>query len=456
MDVRSSVVEGMNNESSSEIANPAKLLIISQFYPPDFAPTGQLLEELAHELSQQNIEIQVFTGQPGYAFQKTSAPSLEKKDKIAIRRSRVSRFWPQRIRGKVVSGLLFCLRASLYLFKNHPREQVLLVTTAPPYLSLIGYLAKLFFKIPYICLVYDLYPDVAIALQVVPKHHWIARLWSAVNQVVWQQAQQIIVLSPTMKERIVQKYPAIADKITVIHSWADPQHITPRPKQENWFAQEHRLAEKFTVLYSGNIGRCHDMDTILEAAHQLCNEAIQFVFIGNGARRQACLDRVSELGLSNCLFLPYQDKQTLPYSLTACDLSLVSVSVGMEGLVAPSKFYGTLAAGRPVAVICEPNSYLRQILSDADCGKAFLSGDGLGLAKFIRYLAKDPQLANQMGNGGRRYLLSHFTPEIIARQYAQLLAPHPISSLHTATHRSETIPRLNSSWLTKLVFSRKT
>lgn len=235
------VVEGMKNESSSEIANPARLLIISQFYPPDFAPTGQLLEELAHELSQQNIEIQVFTGQPGYAFQKTSAPSVEKKDKITVRRSRVSRFWPQRIRGKLVSGLLFCVRVCLYLFKNHPQDRMLLVTTAPPYLSLIGYLAKLVFKVPYICLVYDLYPDVAIALQVISKHHWIARFWSAINQLVWQQAQQIVVLSPTMKERIVQKYPAIADKITVIHSWADPQHITPRPKQENWFAQEHHL-----------------------------------------------------------------------------------------------------------------------------------------------------------------------------------------------------------------------
>lgn len=177
----------------------------------------------------------------------------------------------------------------------------------------------------------------------------------------------------------------------------------------------------FTVLYSGNIGRCHDMDTILEAAEQLQNEPIQFVFIGDGAKRESCVDQISTLGLSNCQFLPYQEKQVLPYSLTAGDLSLVSISPGMEGLIAPSKLYSILAAGRPIAAICEPHSYLRQLLAEAKCGAAFNNGDGTGLAKFIRSLAIDTQLANRMGNAGRRYLKSNFTPEIIARQYSNLL-----------------------------------
>ena len=261
-----------------------------------------------------------------------------------------------------------------------------------------------------------------------------------------------------MKERVAQRYPAIADKIAVIHSWADPHQIVPRPKQDNWFAQEHHLVDKFTVLYSGNIGRCHDMETILAAADELQGEAIQFVFIGNGARHQACIDQATTLGLNNCLFLPYQDKQTLPYSLTACDLSLVSVSLGMEGLVAPSKFYGTLAAGRPVAIVCEPHSYLRQIVTDANCGKTFMSGDGPGLAQFIRYLAQDPQLANHMGSNGRRYLLNHFTPEIIAKQYAKLLNPYlNTETVKASPERSNNnSPRIHQSWFTKLVFSRKT
>ncbi len=412
---------GIGNDKAQKIQPSIRLSIITQFYPPDYAATGQLIEELANQLKNQGVQIHVFTGQPGYAFQKKSAPSIERKDQLLIRRSRTARLWPKRIRGKAINGLLFCLRSAFHLLKSCWRGDVLLLTTAPPFLPLLGYLAHLIFKLPYVCLLYDLYPDVAVELQVIPETHWMVRFWNLVNQEIWKNSSGIVVLSPSMEKRIVAKCPEVADKIAVIHSWANPDLIVPLPKQDNWFAHKHNLVDKFTVLYSGNMGRCHDMETILETASLLRNEPIQFVFIGDGAKRKICMEQAETLGLTNCLFLPYQDKKYLPYSLTACDLSLVSISPGMEGLVAPSKLYGILAAGRPVGVICEEHSYLRQLIDDADCGAAFQNHDAQGLAEYIRHLAKDPELAHQMGKAGRRYLKSNFTLEIIARQYSQML-----------------------------------
>lgn len=52
-----------------------KLSIITQFFPPDYAATGQLIEELAMQLGQLGLPVQVFTGQPGYAFQKKVSSS---------------------------------------------------------------------------------------------------------------------------------------------------------------------------------------------------------------------------------------------------------------------------------------------------------------------------------------------------------------------------------------------
>lgn len=446
----------MKHGSNLDPDRSLHLSIITQFYPPDYAATGQLIEELASQLSHQGIKVQIFTGQPGYAFQRKSAPSVEHLEKVSIRRSRTTQIWPQRIRGKVISGLLFCLRSGIHLLKDAQRGNVLLITTAPPYLPILGLLANLCFKLPYICLIYDLYPDVAIQLNVVAQKHWLAQLWHGINRAVWERSQQIIVLSPTMKQRILARHPGLTDKISVIHSWADPNKIVPIAKQDNWFAAQHHLTEKFTVLYSGNVGRCHDMETILRTAEQLRHEAIQFVFIGSGAQYQSCVDQAEGLGLNNCLFLPYQDKQTLPYSLTACDLSLVSISSGMEGLVAPSKLYGTLAAGRPVAIICEPHSYLRQMLATADCGQAFTNGDVTGLAQFIRNLAQNSELAAKLGAAGRRYLLTHFTPEIIASQYSRVIKAQAQSPAHTSVESDPPLSfKLSPTWLTKLGFSKK-
>ena len=407
-------------QSQPELYGQIKLSILTQFYPPDFAATGQLIEELAIHLGRLGIDVQVFTGQPGYAFKKGSAPQKERSEKLLIRRSRSARLCPIRIRGKVINGLLFCLRSGLHLLKNSSRGDILLVTTAPAFLPILGYLAKLFFGLPYICLIYDLYPDVAVELKVVSAKNLLILFWNWINKQIWQQAQSVIVPSSTMKDKVLAKCPEIKDKISVIHNWANPDFIVPIAKQNNWFALKHHLVNTFTVLYSGNMGRCHEMDTILEAARQLKNESIQFVFIGGGAKRQACIEQVNNLGLHNCRFLPYQEKQDLPYSLTACDLSLVSISPGMEGVVTPSKFYGGLAAGRPIAAICESHSYLRTMIAESKCGAAFNNGDGTGLAKFIRRLATDTQLARQMGMAGRNYLKSNFTPEIIAKQYSKL------------------------------------
>ncbi len=408
-------------ENKSKLQIPVKLSIFTQFYPPDYAATGQLIEELAINLGRLGIHVQVFTGQPGYAFKKASALTKERSEKLLIRRSGTSRLYPARIRGKAINGLLFFLRSALHLLKAAGRGDILLLTSAPPFLPILGYLANLLFGTPYVCLLYDLYPDVAVELKVVSQKNWLVKLWNWLNKQVWKKASSVIVLSSTMKDRVQAKCPEISDKISVIHNWANPDWIVPIAKQNNWFAHKYDLVNTFTVLYSGNMGRCHEMDTILEAARQLQNEPIQFVFIGAGAKRQTCIDLVKNIGLRNCRFLPYQEKQDLPYSLTACDLSLVSISPGMEGAIAPSKLYGILAAGRPVAVICEPHSYLQALVADANCGAAFNNGDGTGLAKFIRRLASDTQLADRMGIAGRRYLQSNFTPEIIAKQYSDLL-----------------------------------
>ena len=398
-----------------------KVLIITQFYPPDYAATGQLIAELSAQLSKLGMRISIFTGQPGYAFDKDIAPKREVLERVNVRRSRTSRLWPLRIRGRAINGLLFCARVAAHLIKNPHSQDIFLFTSEPPYLSVLGYLAYKFLGIRYACLLYDLYPDVAVALQVVPKQHGLVRFWDWLNGKVWKKAQGIIVLSSSMKERVVAKCPEVEKKISVIPSWADSEAIVPRNKQDNWFARKFGVSDRFTVQYSGNLGRCHDLDTILTAVELLQDDPIQFLFIGHGAQLPACQKRVKRLNLYNCRFLPYQDKSVLPYSLTACDLSLVSISSGLEGLVAPSKLYGILAAGRPVAAICEPHSYLRSLLEEAQCGAAFDNGDGQGLANYIRYLAANPEIARATGNSGRKYLNAHFTPEIVAQQYLEVL-----------------------------------
>ena len=402
-------------------SEPQKLSIITQFYPPDYAASGQLIQELAIQLQSYHIEPSVFTGQPAYAFSRASAPIDEVDRKVKIKRVRTTRFWSKRLRGKTVNGIIFCLRASLHLLKNWRQIDLLLLTTAPPFLAIIGYISKRLFKIPYICLIYDLYPDVVTELQITRDSSLIIKLWRWVDRKVWRDARHIIVLSSTMKERLLHNYPNLSGKVSVIENWADPNSIEPLDKRKNWFAQKHKIDRKFTVLYSGNLGLCHDAQTILATIKLLHQDPVQFVFIGSGAQYDYCRRVTLNWDLDNCLFLPFQPKEVLPFSLTACDLALVSIASGLEGVVVPSKLYGIMAAGVAIAAICEPHSYLRPLLNGLGCGACFDNNDAKSLAKFIRYLALNPKQGATMGSLGRKYLLDRCTPQIIARQYAEVI-----------------------------------
>ena len=399
-----------------------RLLVLTQFFPPDFAATGQLIEELVTELGRQGLDVSVFTGQPGYAFAKDgAAPECEQVGKVWVKRSRMSQLFSGRIRGKAVNGLVYAMRAVLHLMRRSDRYRVLLVTTAPPFLPVLGYFANLFFGLPYICLLYDLYPDIAVELDVVKVNHPVARMWRWVNRLVWRRAAGIIVLSDSMKGRIVAHCPEVEKKISVIHSWANDEQIVPIAKRDNWFAREHGLVDEFVVVYSGNMGRCHDIDTLFETAQLLRDEPILFVCIGGGAKRVLLMEQVAAAGLENFKFLPYQEKAVLPYSLTCGDLSLVSVAEGMESLVAPSKLYPAMATGRPIGAICPVGSYIGELLAVAGCGMTVENGDSVGLAEFIRELSQDRERSVRMGESGRRYLEEHFTPKIIAREYLKVI-----------------------------------
>lgn len=412
------------------------LSIITQFYPPDYAATGQLIQELATQLGEENIRVSVFTGQPGYAFRSSKAPRIEEKKRVKVKRTRATRLLSKKILGKALNGLIFSFRAGLHIIRHRNKHDVFLLTTAPPFLFIVGYVANLLFKIPYVCLVYDLYPDVITEFGLISTQNAIAKFWNWCNARIWSRAKRIIVLSETMQDRIIAKHPRVSSKISVIHNWANADWIKPIAKEQNWFAYEYGTDHKFTVLYSGNLGRCHDLDTILGAIKLLKNEEVRFVFIGAGVKHELCRQTVAEWGLLNCTFLPYQDRSYLPYSLTACDLALVTIAPGMEGVVVPSKLYGVMAAGRAIAAICEPHSYLRNLINTANCGACFDNNDSEGLAKFIRFLAEEPQATRKMGQAGRQYLEANFTPQIIAQQYQAVLNPQT----QLATIPSQEIP----------------
>ncbi|WP_223807488.1 glycosyltransferase family 4 protein [Pseudanabaena sp. UWO311] len=400
----------------------SSISIITQFYPPDYAATGQFIYDLAGALAQEGFEVSVFTGMPGYAFRQTDVKHEEHDNGVFVRRTGSIHLMSKRIRNKVFGSVLFIARCVVKCLSKDIRGSHLVLTSAPPFLGLIGWFYNKIFGYTYSCIIYDIYPEVAVRLKVVALDHWIVKFWEFANRKVWDRSESLIVLSEPMKQLLIEKYKNLADKIHVIHSWADPKFIIPIAKSENWFAKLYGLTDCFVVMYSGNLGRCHDSQTLLKCAQLLISRTdIKFVFIGNGVGSQIIKQAIDSGQLPNVLQLPYQDREVLPYSLTACDLSLVSILPNVGDTIAPSKIYGILAAAKPVAVICPKDNYLREIVDQGNCGSCFENGDAQELADYICWLADNPHMQEKLGKNARKLLERHYTIDQAIPKYINAL-----------------------------------
>ena len=134
----------------------------------------------------------------------------------------------------------------------------------------------------------------------------------------------------------------------IVPIWTDNEFLKPVPIEENPFIKEHHLENKFLILYSGNIGTSSGVEMLVNIAAEIISEKIQFVIIGEGIRKKSIEEKVRALGLTNCILLPWQETDILPFSLASANLSVVSLSAGTSKNAIPSKLYNYMSVGSPI------------------------------------------------------------------------------------------------------------
>ena len=397
--------------------------IVTHYFYPDYAAAGQLLTELAIGLRRMGCDVSVYTTQPSYGSRERTKRS-EVYEGVKIYRLRSTQLDKNVKLGRILNSVSFFFSALMTLLLRKTSGPLLIVSN-PPFLSLLGYVMRKLKRQPYTFLLYDIYPDIAVRLGYLKPNGLVRRIWDYTNRVILRHSSRVIALSEPMKEIVVGKADLNGQidtrKFHVIHNWVDEEFIRPIPKSENWFAAQHELQDKFVVLYSGNIGLSHDLETVVAAAERLREKNIVFLFIGEGGKKRKLQSIVSQHNLQNVRFLPYQPREILPYSLTCSDVSLVALEKGIEGLSMPSKLYTILASGRPVIALVEPDSEVARIIAKADCGKRVAQNDVETLVGILDYYYRDKEAALHQGRNGRKYFETHFTLARACKEYFELL-----------------------------------
>jgi colanic acid biosynthesis glycosyl transferase WcaI len=196
-------------------------------------------------------------------------------------------------------------------------------------------------------------------------------------------------IGPRMRERLAAYGPA-AQRTAV--PWALAEPTRPALADPRVRAQLYPRA-KLALLYSGTMGRAHDHQAFLalaRACRARSGDAVALCFSSRGNRQDELRAAVTPADV-NVSFVPFADEQALEARLGAADLHLVSLQPEWAGIVVPSKFFGSLAVGRPVLYAGPGDSEIARWVAEHDVGLTLPDGGDLGaIVDRLHALIADP------------------------------------------------------------------
>lgn len=395
-----------------------KIVLFNRFFYPDASATSQIASDLAFALAAHGFEVHVIASRSDVAL----APT-EKENSVTIHRvGKASK--PSSLTLKAVDYARYYFGARHAAKRVLKRGDVAIVMTDPPMLAAVIGPVAIGRDAVMVSWLQDVFPEIAIEYGIRGAGFWLIR---HLRNRWLRRSQRCIAISNAMKAKIISEAALPLNDVVVIHNWARGNDIRPIDPSTSPLRHEWDLDHAFVVGYSGNLGRVHEFETILEAAALLSEQSnIQFVIIGTGPQLIAVRSRAKAMGLSNIQFRPPQMRTSLTESLGLPDVHLCVLRPEFEALVVPSKVYGILAAARPQIYIGDPGAEIAHLLGHEGAGIAVMTGDAKGLADAICRLQSEPVIRSDMGRNARALFEREFDFPIALGKFEALLSELPL------------------------------
>ncbi len=338
-----------------------RLLLLNQYYPPDVAPTGRFLEDLALALVARGHEVHVICSRRSYGSPERY-PREEERHRVHVHRVAALGLGRRGHVARLLDYVSFMLLAGLRALRV-PRPDLVLALTTPPY---VGVLAKLVASLrggAHAHWIMDLYPDALVAHGMLRPTRLASGGLRALTRWQLAGARAVICLGPFVAGRVAA-YLAPGAKADVVALWAraEPMPAKSVRADRGWSADE------LVLMYSGNMGLGHRFDEFLRAAAQLGPTGPRWAFVGDGPRRGEVEAFAGHHPEARVELLPYVDGERLAASLTSADVHLVSLARAWQGVIVPSKLHAVFALGRPVLFVGPRENEIAQWIEESGGG----------------------------------------------------------------------------------------
>jgi glycosyltransferase involved in cell wall biosynthesis len=183
--------------------------------------------------------------------------------------------------------------------------------------------------------------------------------------------------------------------------------------EERLFRPGWAPTEPFTCLFVGKLIPLQGVETILAAARAA--PELPFRVVGSGQLEPLLTDRPS-----NVEWIPWVEYERLPEELhrTGCALGIFGTSAKAQRVI-PNKAFQALACGTPLVTADTPAA--RELLTDGESALLVPPGNAEALAAALRRLAHDPELARELGEGGRAVYERRASEAVLGQRWREVL-----------------------------------
>lgn len=342
--------------------------------------TGYLMIDIVNAYTESYENVVLIAG---------TVKTLERKLFSHVKVSRIISYNRKSTLTRLATWLIATLQIWMLILIKYRDYHVIYVTNPP-----LSYFVSLFLKNTYSIIVYDIYPDALKNIKI-ENLNVIFKIWSWINRKIFKNACCIYTLSSGMKKLLLNY--CEKEKIKVIPNWSGSTQLKPINKWNNPFVNSYNLMDKFVVMYSGNIGRTHNVEIMMELAIRLRAELdINFFIIGEGFKKNDLMKIANEYNLKSCHFLTWQPSNKICYSLAAADISIVTLTEDAANISVPSKTYNLLAIGSPLLCIAPERSEIGRLVKNTNCGMCFMKEQIDEMVAYILKLKNNKEYKEQL------------------------------------------------------------
>lgn len=398
-----------------------RVLIIHRYFWPDTPPYASMLRAVAGRWVADGHKVTVLTAQPSYNQQVAAVrqPATQVIDGLRVHRVWLFKESKRNFVARIANLALFMVHIFGHVVLRRRGYDVVMAATTPPVMvAWIAAIAATLRDAKFIYHCQDIHPELMKYAGLLGDGFAYRWLRNRDIQTVGR-ATRVVVLSRDMQETLEDRGGMSPASVVAINNFTVPVYAeegTPN------IQEAVKSPDKFRVLFAGNLGYFQGLEAVIDAAKLLRNEShIEFVFLGEGAAKNALIEQAGDLVGQTVHFQPYRPQREAEQFVKNADLSLITLGRDIYRTAFPSKTMTYLKMASPILVMVELNSELAELTANKRLGYVSPPGDAESLASNILEASQSPATTDEMRTNARAVCEELFSEQRCLDRWSLLL-----------------------------------